>query len=69
MDYRSLVDLKNTVKLRGVKGTTGTQASFLDLFEGDGKKVDEIDVIAAETVEKLNFFGIFALLAGSIFAM
>ena len=35
----------------------------------DGKKVDEIDVIAAETVEKLNFFGIFALLAGSIFAM
>ena len=35
----------------------------------DGKKVDEIDVIAAETVEKLNFFGIFALLAGSLFAM
>ena len=35
----------------------------------DGKKVDEIDVIAAETVEKLSFFGIFALLAGSIFAM
>ena len=35
----------------------------------DGKKVDEIDVVAAETVEKLSFFGIFALLAGSIFAM
>ena len=35
----------------------------------DGKKVDEIEVVAAETVEKLSFFGIFALLAGSIFAM
>ena len=43
MDYCSLMDLKSHVKLRGVKGTTGTQASFLDLFDGDGEKVKELE--------------------------
>lgn len=43
MDYQSLVDLKKRVKLRGVKGTTGTQASFLDLFDNDHKKVKELE--------------------------
>ena len=43
MDYRSLKDLKNKVKLRGVKGTTGTQASFMDLFDNDGEKVKELE--------------------------
>ena len=52
MDHRSLKDLQNTVKLRGVKGTTGTQASFLDLFDGDGEKVKQLEKLV---VAKLGY--------------
>ena len=41
---RRLADLK----LLGVKGTTGTQASFLALFDGDHAKVDTLDRLVAE---------------------
>ncbi|MDA1016336.1 MAG: adenylosuccinate lyase [Planctomycetota bacterium] len=37
-----------SLKFRGVKGTTGTQATFLRLFDGDHDKVDRLDRIVAE---------------------
>ena len=43
MDYGNLMDLKSHVKLRGVKGTTGTQASFMELFDGDEEKIKELE--------------------------
>ncbi|MGN1077564.1 MAG: adenylosuccinate lyase [Candidatus Gallimonas sp.] len=52
MDYESLQNLYSHFKLRGVKGTTGTQASFLDLFDGDEKKVKELQ---KRVLEKLGY--------------
>lgn len=52
MDYDNLVNLQNCIKLRGVKGTTGTQASFLELFNGDGEKVKELE---KRVVAKLGY--------------
>lgn len=36
------------LQLRGVKGTTGTQASFMELFDGDGEKIDALDRFICE---------------------
>lgn len=52
MDYDNLVNLENCFKLRGVKGTTGTQASFMELFNGDEDKIKELE---RRVVEKLGF--------------
>jgi adenylosuccinate lyase len=50
MDLDELDFVLNHTKLRGVKGTTGTQASFLELFEGDHEKVLELDRLVARTL-------------------
>src|SRR4051812_32440893 len=39
---------QQTLMLRGIKGTTGTQASFLELFEGDHEKVRKLEFAVAE---------------------
>jgi adenylosuccinate lyase len=45
LDLEDLNYRLDNMKLRGVKGTTGTQASFLSLFDGDHDKVKELDKI------------------------
>lgn len=43
LDFENLEYQLNNTRLRGVKGTTGTQASFLQLFDGDHEKVKELN--------------------------
>ncbi|WZL79965.1 adenylosuccinate lyase [Vallitaleaceae bacterium 9-2] len=48
MDYEDIVHQLNKKALRGVKGTTGTQASFLSLFNGDHDKVKQLETRVAD---------------------
>ena len=48
MDLEDLDYVLSTMKLLGSKGTTGTQASFLELFDGDQETIDKIDPMIAE---------------------
>ena len=48
MDLQDLEYVLSTMKLLGSKGTTGTQASFLELFDGDQETIDKIDPMIAE---------------------
>ena len=47
MDLEDLDYVLSTLKLLGSKGTTGTQASFLELFDGDQETIDKIDPMIA----------------------
>ena len=48
LDLEDLEYVLGTMKLLGSKGTTGTQASFLELFDGDQETIDKIDPMIAE---------------------
>lgn len=58
LDYNDLKHFMAEYKLRGVKGTTGTQASFLSLFDGDHDKVKKLE---NKVVSKLGFKHVFAV--------
>ncbi|MCK8058853.1 MULTISPECIES: adenylosuccinate lyase [unclassified Fusibacter] len=54
LDYNDLNYLIETHYLRGAKGTTGTQASYLNLFEGDHDKVQQLDQLVCEKLGLKN---------------
>ncbi|MFI3165286.1 MAG: adenylosuccinate lyase [Bacillota bacterium] len=51
-DFQDIIDMQAGYRLRGVKGTTGTQASFLELFDGDSEKVFELE---EKVVSKMGY--------------
>lgn len=55
MDYDELVHRASCLRLLGSKGTTGTQASFLELFDGDHEKVKHLEALIAQD---LGFEGV-----------
>lgn len=56
MDYEDFEYIHKNMKLLGSKGTTGTQASFLKIFEGDHEKVRQLDNLIAQ---KMGFSEVF----------
>ena len=58
LDLEDLNFVLSTMKLLGSKGTTGTQASFMELFEGDDEKIDQIDPMIAK---KMGFDDCYAV--------
>ena len=56
LDHRALEHALGELRFRGVKGTTGTQASFLRLFDGDHERVKRLDRLVAE---KMGFEGVY----------
>ncbi|MCD2492037.1 adenylosuccinate lyase [Lacrimispora sp. NSJ-141] len=58
LDLEDVEYVIGTMKLLGSKGTTGTQASFLELFDGDHEKVKQVDKRIAE---KMGFAGCYSV--------
>ena len=77
LDYVALKRAHNDLKLLGVKGTTGTQASFVELFDGDVEKIkqvermvaremgfDEVVPVSGQTYSRKFDFAVLSALAG-----
>lgn len=47
-DLESIEHVRNGLKFRGAQGTTGTQASFLEIFDGDASKCDQLNELLCE---------------------
>jgi adenylosuccinate lyase len=58
MDLEYIEHLEKQLKARGAKGTVGTQATFIELFNGDHQKVRELD---RRVSEKIGFDTVFAV--------
>lgn len=58
MDLDYIEQLERQIKARGAKGTVGTQATFIELFNGDHQKVRELDRLVSE---KIGFDQVFAV--------
>lgn len=57
-DYLEIQHLLDNKKLLGCKGTTGTQASFMELFENDTDKVKALDKKICEKLDYDNYFAV-----------
>ncbi|MEX0907506.1 MAG: lyase family protein, partial [Gemmatimonadota bacterium] len=58
LDLEEIEHRLETVRFRGARGTTGTEASFLELFSGDGARVDELN---RRVAAKLGFDRLYAV--------
>lgn len=54
LDLHSLEQVRSELRFRGAQGTTGTQASFLEIFQGDGAKCDRLNELLCK---RLGFPG------------
>jgi adenylosuccinate lyase len=58
MDLRNIQRAREDLRFRGVKGTTGTQASFLTLFDGNHDKVEELDGLVCKAFGFEQAYGV-----------
>jgi adenylosuccinate lyase len=58
LDLEEIEFRLETLRFRGVRGTTGTQASFLDLFDGDHERVEELN---RRVAERMGFSGLYGV--------
>lgn len=58
LDVEEIDHRLTSLRFRGVRGTTGTEASFLELFDGDGAKVEALNRLVAERMGFERLYGV-----------